>query len=107
MSNRRYEYHTKALICILNESPAESSGVLLEVRHRLLSLMSERENYEITSGMVSDGELFPLHSPSRIPSAKEVDIYHKFVQLARDNFEQTLSSPKLVIYGDSSDDDSY
>jgi hypothetical protein len=111
---RDSEYLMEALVSILKEFSFDSSAVLLEVRHRLLRLMSKRSYDENTSGMVSERtRAHPSEEKSRMPSAKEEAINpcdsiscHCLVQLAEDNDKQTMPSPELVIDEGSSDDDS-
>jgi hypothetical protein len=87
-------YLMEALIRILKEFSFDSSAVLLKVRHRLLRLMSERETDKNTSRMGSER------------TRPNDYISPSFVQLAQDNAEQAMPPPRLVIYEDTSGDDS-
>lgn len=71
VSNQDCEYLTETLECILSEFPFESTAVLLEVRYRLLCLMSENKDAGNGTGIVFERIRVPPYEEELLISSAE------------------------------------
>ena len=109
--DRDCKHFTEALICVIEQHSFESYAVLLEVRNRLLHLVAEEEEKEISTAMLSQRTLAPFPEEEIQNAGAEEGavnpsdnlIYH----LVQDGSNQTPSSPRSVMYDGAWDDSSY